>query len=153
VARCAWPLCAPGLSDADRAVAVDEALFDVTDAATRGMRVLRIGATVASALGFLGAAVQIWWIFNGSHGLAALDAGRVESAGLGRAVLSIALGVAASSFALGSWTVLKKVARARILECRRLVVSLEEALDLDAAAKPTPQDPVEANDEASGREP
>ncbi len=129
-ADCAWPLVDPELPEGERAVEVEERLMDAEALATRNMRTLRIAATIASAFGFIGAAAQIWWIFNGEHGLASLEAGRVESEGLSRAVLSIALGIAASSLSLGSWTVLKGVARERIRECRRVVGSLEEALGL-----------------------
>lgn len=144
VARCVWPLVDPELPEAERLVETEERLMDVEALATRGMRALRISATIGSALGFIGAAVQIWWIFNGTHGLAALEAGRVETEGIGGAVMSIALGLAASSLALGSWTVLKKVARERIVECRRVVTSLEEVL-----AKSEAPEPVETNDEPS----
>lgn len=141
-ATCAWPLVDPELDDGERAVEVEERLMDAEALATRNMRTLRISATIASALGFIGAAIEIWWIFNGDHGLASLDAGRVESEGMRHAVLSIGLGIAASSLALGSWTILRKAARERVTECRRLVTSLEEAL-----AKAEAQDSVQSNDE------
>lgn len=141
-AECAWPLIDPELDPGERAVEVEERLMDVDELATRNMRVLRISATIASALGFIGAAIEIWWIFNGQHGLAGLEAGRVESEGLGHAVLSIGLGIATSSLALGSWTILRKAAKERVKECRRLVVSLEEAL-----AKTEAQESVQTDDE------
>jgi len=87
---------------------------------------------MGSALGFIGAAVQIWWIFNGEHGLAALQAGNVESEALAKAVTSIAIGLATSSLALGSWTVLRKAARDRLAQSRRIVAAVEGMLRPDA---------------------
>lgn len=103
--------------------------MDTTAAATSWMRVLRAAATIASALGFIGAAIEINWVFNGTHGLAALQAGLVESQGLGAAVVSIAIGIATSSLALGSWSLLEKVARSRVQDCRRLVAAVEGRLE------------------------
>ncbi|MBX3272824.1 MAG: hypothetical protein KF729_21355 [Sandaracinaceae bacterium] len=93
------------------------------------MRALRVAATVASALGFIGAAIEIHWVFNADHGLLRLEAGRVESVGFQRATLSVALGIATSSLALGSFTILRKVALDRLAQCRRLVAAVEDALD------------------------
>ncbi|MGE0792352.1 MAG: hypothetical protein AB7S26_42150 [Sandaracinaceae bacterium] len=127
-ATCVIPLVDPAHPQDEVDVDVEERLMDVEELATRGMRSLRASATIASGLGFIGAAIQIWWIWSGEHGLAALEAGRVESVGIARAVLSIALGLAGSSLALGSWTVLRNAARDRISECRRVVSSLEDAM-------------------------
>ena len=73
----------------------------------------------------------------------------VENIGLGRAVIAIALGISTSSLALGSWTVLKKIAKERIAESRRVVASVEEALSPEAPPPEAPppkdgvKDPVE----------
>ncbi|MFK7990750.1 MAG: hypothetical protein AB8I08_32315 [Sandaracinaceae bacterium] len=124
-----WPLFDPDAEDDERVLLAQEALMGVESIVVRGMRPLRIGASVASALGFLGAAFQIWWIFNGEHGLESLIAGRVENQGFQAAVLSVAIGIATSSFALGSWTVLKTVAKERLAEARRMLPSVEEAFE------------------------
>jgi len=131
-AECVLPLIDPELDESERSFALEERLLDTRDAATRGMRALRAAATMGSALGFIGAAVQIWWIFNGEHGLAALQAGNVESEALAKAVTSIAIGLATSSLALGSWTVLRKAARDRLAQSRRIVAAVEGMLRPDA---------------------
>lgn len=122
------PLLDPAVHDADRSIDVEDAIVAAENSITRRMRALRIAASVASALGFIGAAIEIHWVFVGDHGLLGLDAGRVENLGLGRAVLSIALGISTSSLALGSWTVLRKVARERVKEVRRAAATLEEVV-------------------------
>lgn len=132
-ARCALPLLDPEIDDGERFLEIEERLMDAGQQATRWMMPLRASATIASGLGFIGAAAEIYWVFNGDHGLAALEAGRVESLGLTAAVLSIAIGIATSSLALGSWVVLERVARARVRECRRLVAAVEERLACETA--------------------
>lgn len=139
IAECVWPLVDPERSEQDRIIDLEDALMDVQGLAARGMRALRISASIGSALGFLGAAISIGWIFVGDHGLMRLQAGLVENIGLGRAVIAIALGISTSSLALGSWTVLKKIAKERIAESRRVVASVEEALSPKA---PSPKDGV-----------
>jgi len=131
-AECVLPLVDPELEPEERSFALEERLLDARDAATRGMRALRASATIGSALGFIGAGAQIWWIFNGEHGLAALQAGNVESEALSKAVTSIAIGLSTSSLALGSWTVLRKAARDRLAQSRRIVAAVEGMLGADA---------------------
>lgn len=125
---CALPLVDPELDDAERIEVMEDRLADARLASLRGMRALRVVATIASALGFIGAAIELHWVFNGDHGILGLEAGRIENVGLGRALLSIAIGIATSSFALGSFTVLRKIAIERVADCRRLVGAVEDAL-------------------------
>lgn len=124
-----WALLDPELSDDERMGEMDERLMDLEVRATGRLRTLRIAGSIASALGFLGAAIEIHWIFTGDHGLMRLQAGLVESIGMSRAFLSIAIGVATSSFALGSWSVLRKHAREAVAEGRRLLSSVEDVLE------------------------
>lgn len=125
----AWALLDPAIPDEERMAELDDRLLDLTQKAGRGLRALRIGASVASALGFLGAAFEIYWVFAGDHGLLRLQAGLVESIGLSRAVLSIGIGIATSSFAIGSWMVLRKRAREIVADGRRVLASVEEGLE------------------------
>ena len=124
-ARCAIVLVDPELDDAARVGELEERLMDARIASGAWLRPLRASATIASALGFIGAAIQIHWVFNGDHGLAALEAGRIENEGLAKALLSIAIGISTSSLALGSWTLFRKAANERAAQCRRLVESIE----------------------------
>ncbi len=123
----ALALLDPEIPDDERAGEMDERLLELTAEATKRLRALRVLASVASALGFIGAALEIHWVFAGEHGLMRLQAGLVESIGLSRAVLSIAIGIATSSFAFGSWSILRKHARDRIRDGRRLLATVEDA--------------------------
>ena len=127
-ARCALALVDPELEEGERVAELEERLMDAKAASTDWMQALRASATIASALGFIGAALQIHWVFNGDHGLAALQAGRIENEGLAKALLSIAIGISTSSLALGSWTLFRKAAHERVAECRRLVASIESVI-------------------------
>jgi hypothetical protein len=119
----------PDDPDDERIGALDERLLDLTELSLKRLPTLRVLASVASALGFIGGAIEIHWVFAGEHGLMRLQAGLVESIGLSRAFLSIALGIATSGFALGSWMVLRKHARDRIADGRRLLGSVEDAFE------------------------
>lgn len=119
----------PSLPDDERLGALDERLVDLEQRATERLRPLRVLATLASAVGFIGAFLEIRWIFAGDHGLLRLQAGLVESLGLSRAFLSIAIGIATSSLGIGVYMLLAKRARALIADGRRLVASVEEALE------------------------
>lgn len=123
----ALALLDPEVPEDERISAMDERLLDLTATVTERLRTLRVLASVASALGFIGAAIEIHWVFAGDHGLLSLKRGYVESLGLSRAFLSIAIGIATSSFALGAWGLLRKVARDRIGEGRRLLAAVEDA--------------------------
>ena len=127
-ARCALALVDPEIDDDDRVMELEDRLMDAKAESVRWLHGLRASATIASALGFLGAAYEIYWVFNGDHGLLALEAGRVENEGLAKAILSIAIGISTSSLALGSWTLLRKAANQRVAQCRRLVESIEDTI-------------------------
>jgi biopolymer transport protein ExbB/TolQ len=125
-AEAIWPLFDPERDDDERLVDVEDRLLQVRADAEKGLRALRAAASIGSLLGFIGAAVEIWWVFNADHGLRSLQAGLVENVGLGHAVLSIALGIATSSLGLGAWTILRKTAAALIRDSRRVVASVED---------------------------
>ncbi len=127
-ARCALALVDPEIDDDERVMELEDRLMDAKIESTRRLHALRASATIASALGFIGAAFEIYWVFNGDHGLLALEVGRVENEGLAKAILSVAIGISTSSLALGSWTLLRKAAIQRVAQCRRLVESIEDAV-------------------------
>jgi hypothetical protein len=124
-----WALFDPAVAEDERPAQVEDRRIETEARVTRGLRFLRIAASIASALGFIGAAVEVHWIFHGEHGLRWLQPGLVESIGLWRAALSIAIGIATSSFALGSWVVLRKIARGLVADGRRILSSVEESLE------------------------
>lgn len=125
----AWALIDPTISVPERAEQVDDRLFELETQVERGLRLLRVAGRVASAIGFVAAAVEIHWVFTGDHGLKGLQAGLIESIGMSRAFLSIAFGMATSSLALGSWGVLRKQARSMVADAHRVVASLEDELE------------------------
>lgn len=128
VAEVVWPLFDPGRDEDERLLEVEDRLLQVEADAQRGLRALRIAASIGSALGFIGASIEFWWIFNADHGLMRLQAGLVENIALGHAVRSIALGIATSSLGLGSWTILRKVAWTLVVDTRRVAASVEERM-------------------------
>lgn len=111
------------LADPDAALDVDleESLVDARSEITRNLQAIRVGATLCTFLGFVGAAIELTWIHAGDHGLLGLDPSRVTAAGMNGAALSIALGVGGSSFALGSWMALRGQAKRLAGECERVV--------------------------------
>jgi hypothetical protein len=128
--------------DLERALyEVEEERVDAEAELTSSLRALRVLATVASALGFLAAALCFGWVFRGEHGLMALRAGWAETVGLNRAVLSIALGVATSSFALGAWGLLSRRARRAVTGLRRLCTMVEDLFARGIQDGPVPGEP------------
>jgi biopolymer transport protein ExbB/TolQ len=148
VIEATWALLDPALPDEDRITEMDDRLFELEARTERGLRALRVLGRVASAIGFVGAAIEIHWVFNGEHGLLRLRPGLVESIGMSHAFLSIALGIATSSFALASWGVLRKQARALVADGRRLLASVEDAVGREPlgpqAQGVTPEDAEDA---------
>lgn len=102
-------------------VALEESLLEARSEIVRGLAALRIGGTLSTFLGFLGAAIALTWIHAGDHGLLGLDPSRVTAVGTNGAALSIALGVGGSSFAIGAWMTLRGQARRLTSECERAV--------------------------------
>lgn len=129
VAEVTWPALDPDVPREERSVEAADRLSRAEDQATFGLRALRIAATIASALGFIGAAMEIHWVSSGDHGLMRLQAGLVENVGLSRAVICVAIGIATSSFAFGAWAVLRRGARDLVADGRRALSSVEDALE------------------------
>jgi hypothetical protein len=107
--------------DRDREIVREEALADAKEAIQARLQAVRVAATLSSFLGFVGAAIELAWVHSGDHGLLGLDPTRVAALGTSRAAISIALGVAGSSFALGAWMALRKQATRLVGECERAV--------------------------------
>jgi hypothetical protein len=131
-AEAVWAMLDPTIAEEERLIEAGDRIGAAEESATRGLRALRIAASIGSVLGFIGAAIEIRWVFSGDHGLLALQAGLVENIGLGRAALSIAIGVATSTFALGAWGVLRNGARELIADGRRVLATVQDLIDLGA---------------------
>ncbi len=119
VAEVARALLSPG-GEAD----VDELLTDYKYEAFRRLRALRILASAATASGFLGAVIEMIWLFQGDHGLMALEAGRVERIALHHAMLSVALGIAIAVFAFVSLAILKRAATTLLTDLQRVATCI-----------------------------
>ena len=128
VAVCVWPLLDPSVAESDRLVDSEDRLLVEQARVERGLRALRVGATVGSALGFLGAALEIHWIFAGSHGILRLQAGLVESLAFDRALLALGIGLGTSSLALGTSMVFRRAASRVVAEARRSMSAVHLAL-------------------------
>jgi hypothetical protein len=114
----------PGPSEDDP----DEAWFELRAALERGLGALRVAARVSSALALVGVATELHWVHRGDHGLMWMQAGLVERTGVSGALLSVALGVGASSFALWSRSALAARARSISREARALSDAVEVAI-------------------------
>ena len=116
-------------------------------AITARLGYLRVGATLSSFLGLVGAANAIFWIHGIDHGLLDLDPTRVTAQGTREAALCIALGIGGSSFALGAVVVLSRSARRSLAQLRQaggaaqdLVLRLAEASEPDGGTKESEPD-------------
>lgn len=127
VARPAWvaEIATRALSaDPAERAELDELLSDYRYEAFRRLRALRILASVGTASGFFGAVLELIWLFSGDHGLAGLQAGRVERIALEGAALSVAIGIAVSVFAFVSLGILKRAAATLITDVQKTAVEL-----------------------------
>jgi hypothetical protein len=102
-------------------------LDDLAHESQRGLTVLRMLGRFASAAGVLGAVIAILWMLEGDHGLLRLAAGRVEAIALNDAIVSVALGVAISMFAI-------TVRRMLTLQGTRLLKDAERTVEIVRAS-------------------
>ncbi len=102
-----------------------ERASDLRYEATKRLYALRVFASLGTALGFLGALVELIWLMSGDHGLLALQAGLVERIAMERAILAMAIGVAISVFSLVSLSILKKAAMGLVRDVSRALDLLE----------------------------
>lgn len=105
--------------------ALDEAWIDVRYDASRGFRLLRGLATLASAGGLFGAGGYAWWLLRGDHGLQALMPGRLEAIAFQGAALSVGLGLGSAVFVFLSLRQLHGVTVQELGHCRRAVGVLD----------------------------
>jgi hypothetical protein len=137
VARVLWPIVEEA-ERGDREVALEEALVDAKHAIVDRLAWIRVAGTLSTFLGFVGAAYELGWVYTGDHGLLGLDPARVAAIGMGHAMMSIALGIGGSSFALGSWAALRPRARTLVAECERVVDRLRALGPAPDAEQPRP---------------
>jgi hypothetical protein len=121
----AWVPEVVGLCLAGEGLEALERVSDLKYEATKRLYALRVFASLGTALGFLGALVELIWLMSGDHGLLALQAGLVERIAMERAILAMAIGVAISVFSLVALSVLKKAALSLIRDVTKALDLLE----------------------------
>jgi biopolymer transport protein ExbB/TolQ len=103
-------------------------LDDLAFEAQRSLTALRALGRLASAAGLLGAVFSILWMLEGDHGILRLAAGRVEAIALEDAIISVALGMSISMFAIS-------VRRMLVRQGTRLLRDSERAIEIVLAAR------------------
>lgn len=90
---------------------VSDTLFELQAQCSARLRVLRVGATIASTAGLMVGILRIRGGAGESAGLLALEAGLAEKVALGQALFSMAVGVATSAVCFYAVGVLREAAR------------------------------------------
>jgi hypothetical protein len=114
----------------------EELISDFRFEAFKGLRALRTLASMGTATGFLGAIVQIIWLYHGDLGLLALQAGLPEKIALERALAAMAAGVAIAIVAFSSLAVLKRAAMQLVKDAERAQTALAAASTSPSASPP-----------------
>ena len=112
----------------DVGIALDEASADIRYEAGKGVRGLRVAASLGSASGLLGACWEFLWLTGGDHGLAGLVAGLPLQIATERALLAVGLGFAITILSLGARTQLVREATLQLARNRKLAEGLESRL-------------------------
>jgi len=120
--------------------ALGEAGLDLAGAAGRGLRALRVLASVATALGLLGAVLELGEIVAPEHGLRGLARGLVERTAIERGLLAMSIGVGTAIVAIASQRAFARAAGELVRDIRaisaRLESFLERSEEVAAASKP-----------------
>jgi len=104
---------------------LEEIVSDLRYDALKRLGALQSLARVSTAVGFLGAILELIWLLSGDHGLLGLMAGLPEKVAAEGAMLSVTLGVATSIFAFSALSVLKRGALALMRDMGRTAAELE----------------------------
>lgn len=103
----------------------DEVVGDLCHEAFDGLRSLRSLASMSSAAGFLGATIELLWLWGGEHGIEGLLAGAVETEAAEGAMFSVALGIAGATIALSALQKLKAQAQSLVRDLRRFGTAVQ----------------------------
>ena len=105
-----------------------EAGLELSDAASKGLRALRVLASMATAAGLLGAILELQAMVAPDRGLRALARGLVERTALEGGMLAMALGVATAIVALAAQRMLVRAATGLVEDLKAVSAVVERAL-------------------------
>lgn len=108
--------------------AIDERASLAEDQAVARLRAVRVFASLGSATGLLGAAIELGRLYGREYGLAALQAGRAEALAISSALLAVVVGTAVSLVCWTAFRILQKHAAAVIADIRETAAKLHETL-------------------------
>jgi biopolymer transport protein ExbB/TolQ len=108
--------------------ALEERFTELRFEAEQRVRTLRVLGSLGSAVGLLGAVLELIGYLQGDLGLAGLMAGLAERIAFRRAVTSLVAGVAIAMVCLSAFGVVRPQARRLITDMGRTVRLLEEQL-------------------------
>lgn len=112
----------------DVGLALDEASADIRFEAGKGVRGIRVAASLGSASGLLGACWEFLWLTGGDHGLAGMVAGLPLKIATERALLAVCMGFGVTILCLGARTQLVREATLQLARIRKLAEGLESRL-------------------------
>jgi hypothetical protein len=95
-------------------------LLDLFEEAGLRLGMLRLSATLASTLGLLGGILLIRSGFSADVGLLALEAGLAQRAALGRALLTMSVGVGTAAFAFAAHAAIRRASTAAYAQAQRI---------------------------------
>lgn len=112
----------------EREEALAELLFDLQARALARLRLLRVGATIASTVGLMIGILRIRGGVGAPAGLLALEAGLPEKIALGQALFSMGVGVATSAVCFYAVGVLRDGAREVLVQGTKVGDAVRRAL-------------------------
>jgi len=105
-----------------------ELVSGLREQSAAGLRLLRVGATIASSLGLLVGILCIQRGFGEPAGLLALEAGLPEKLAMSQALFAMAIGVATSAVCFYALSLLRPAAQALIAQSARAAHLVQDAL-------------------------
>lgn len=95
-------------------------LIDLFEEAGSRLGLLRLSATLASTFGLLGGILTIRAGFGADVGLLALQAGLAERTALGRALMTMAIGVGTAAFAFAAHAAIRRASTRAYVQAQRI---------------------------------
>jgi hypothetical protein len=112
-------------------------LLDLLEEAGSRLGLLRLCATLASTLGLLGGILIIRSGFGADVGLLALEAGLAERAAIGRALLTMGIGVGTAAFAFAAHGALRRASTRAYSQAQRVERLVATIVHVRSSSLPT----------------